>query len=90
MSVTDQTNANTSYGYDAGDRLVSEATPTGMTSYTYDSVGNRLSKTVGGTTTSYTYEVDDRNSAYVYNLNGDVLNDGTHSYSYDFEDHLTA
>jgi YD repeat-containing protein len=51
--------------------------------YTYDPVGNRLSTTINGATTNQTYDAADQVQGWTYDLNGQLRNDGTHSYTYD-------
>jgi RHS repeat-associated protein len=93
LSVTDQTGAITSYGYDNDGRLTKESSSAlGTVTYSYDNVGNRLNKSVGGTTTqTFTYDADDRvlNTGYSYDANGNVKSDGNNTYTWDWENVLT-
>jgi RHS repeat-associated protein len=85
------------YTYDALGRLTQASSSGGSTDqygYTYDRVGNRMSQTVNGTTTGYTVDAADRMTsangvAYAWDDNGNLLNDGVRSYSYDFANRLT-
>ncbi len=77
-----------SFGYDAnGNRNASTKTTNGQTtsrSYTVNGGSNRLEgfgQTTGGTST---------NVAYAYNANGDLINDGLRTYSYNAEGRLSA
>lgn len=84
-----------SYTYDKVDRLTKVTRPDLSTiTYNLDSVGNRTSVVSGGVTTNYT--VNNLNqythvggTAFSYDLNGNLLSDGTNSYEYDYEDRLT-
>ncbi|MBI3242747.1 MAG: hypothetical protein HYZ49_10690 [Chloroflexi bacterium] len=68
--------------------------------YTYDSVGNRLSQEVcvsagNCVTTSYVYDIANRlisanGTAYIWDNNGNLLNDGTNEYVYDAANRLTS
>ena len=68
------------YSYDAKGRLAAEAR-TGSNAFAdmhvYDSVGNRTQQTRGGVATAFTYDSNDRllndgNAAYTYDLNGNL------------------
>jgi RHS repeat-associated protein len=81
------------FGYDALDRLVSWYDPITQTTttYAYDSSGNLLQVSIDSTVVeSYTYNAADEicNSGYSYDDNGNLLSDGTHTYTYDEEDRL--
>ncbi|MBI3242750.1 MAG: hypothetical protein HYZ49_10705 [Chloroflexi bacterium] len=68
--------------------------------YTYDSVGNRLTQEVcvsagNCVTTSYVYDIANRlisvnGTAYIWDNNGNLLNDGTNEYTYDAANRLTS
>jgi len=98
-NVTSRVDAkgNTTFAYDANDRLTNVVTPDGkQVSYTYDAVGNRLSETLhapGETvrTRGYMYDANNRllqliepdvTTLFSYDANGNLLRDGTHIYTY--------
>jgi len=65
--------------------------------YTYDAVGNRKTQTafIGGLTSTTTYNYDHANRLtdvngvmYVYDNNGNLLNDGVNTYAYDSANRL--
>jgi YD repeat-containing protein len=68
--------------------------------YTYDSVGNRLTQEVcvsmgNCVTTSYVYDIANRlisvnGTAYTWDNNGNLLNDGTNEYAYDAANRLIS
>lgn len=67
--------------------------------YVYDGVGNRLREERPTGNTTYTYDDDDRlqtrtsagaTTAYVWDANGNLKNDGQRSYSYDLADRTTT
>jgi RHS repeat-associated protein len=66
--------------------------------YNYDALGNRTSVTENGVSTNYAANnvnaYTQISSAvpltYQYDNNGNLLNDGVHSYSYDSQNHLIA
>jgi len=82
------------YTYDKIYRLNAVDYPVGDdAAYYYDSVGNRTSMTKG-TTTSYTANnlneyVTVGTTTYSYDQNGNLFNDGTYKYYYDYENRLT-
>ncbi len=63
--------------------------------YTYDAVGNRLTQQTQSGTTNYTYDIANRLAHvngvdYLWDNNGNLLNDGVNEYSYDAANRLTA
>jgi YD repeat-containing protein len=90
----------TTWGYDALDRLTSASYPNGdAVSYGYDAVGNRTSLTVNGNTTTNTFDAADRLTAsgtttYGYDANGNQTSttvDGvTTTHAYDSLNRLTS
>jgi RHS repeat-associated protein len=90
----------TQYAYDALDQLVRETRPDGtIYEYSYDATGNRLSqrKTQGETTTVTTYAYDAADQlttvngvSYQHDENGNRIDDGSHSYTYDAENRLLS
>src|SRR5205807_8420311 len=85
-SVTDALQNQTTFAYNAGDRLITITYPGGSTtSFTYDSRGRRTSVTdQNGKTTSYVYDDADRLTSVT-----DAANHVT-TYAYDTEDNLTS
>jgi RHS repeat-associated protein len=88
------------YIYDSLDQLIHETRSDGTVyEYSYDATGNRLSqrKTQGETTTvtTYAYDAADQLTAvdgvsYQHDENGNRINDGLRSYTYDAENHLLS
>jgi RHS repeat-associated protein len=91
------------YTYDPLYRLTRADYSTGeYFTYTYDAVGNRLTQTIClGTPTcspvNSTYAYDESNrlisvngTAYTWDNNGNLLNDGTNTYAYDAANRLTS
>jgi YD repeat-containing protein len=80
---------NVTYGYDGLRRLVSAATSTGSTppqtyGYEYDLVGNRRSVTVNGKKVEqHTYDAADQVVGWTYDGAGNLLQDGSNTYTYD-------
>lgn len=63
--------------------------------YNYDSTGNRLSEETYLSTTTYTYDIANRltsvnSTAYTWDNNGNLLDDGTNTYAYDSANRLTS
>jgi RHS repeat-associated protein len=93
------------YQYDATYRLISYKVgtlvgstvpvPITQTSYSLDPVGNWNSKTTDAVTQTRTHNAVNEltqidATALTYDANGNLLNDGSYSYSYDEENRLTA
>jgi len=91
------------YTYDPLYRLTNTAYSDGTSfAYTYDAVGNRLTQTAcfgAGCfpmTTHYTYDAANRlitvagTTNYLWDNNGNLLNDGTSTYAYDSANRLTS
>jgi RHS repeat-associated protein len=86
-----------SYAYDALNRLSTMSSPgsgcSGL-SWTYDAWGNRPSQTAtGGSCYQPQYTVNGNNqltSPYQYDAAGNMTYDGTHHYTYDAENRLSA
>jgi RHS repeat-associated protein len=75
--------------YDSLDRLTVADGPWGAGSFTYDSIGNRTSKDINGQNISYTYGTsDNRLGGFSYDANGNIIGDGTFTYTYDSENRL--
>ncbi|MBX0329999.1 RHS repeat-associated core domain-containing protein [Oscillochloris sp. ZM17-4] len=74
------------YAYDGLSRLTG-ATEAGATSnsyaYSYDLAGNRTSATINGVTTSRSYNVANQVQGWSYDNAGNLLSDGTTTYTYD-------
>jgi len=84
------------YGYDALQRLTNVVTPDGMTyGYDYDQVGNRTSVSVahpagGGAYADGTqYDAANQVKGWQYDGVGNLLHDGTTTYTYDALNRLT-
>ncbi|WP_181151071.1 polymorphic toxin type 8 domain-containing protein [Paenibacillus sp. PCH8] len=89
---------DTTYEYDALNQLEQETLPDGTTiKYRYDDVGNRTQKVVvtNGQEQTTVYEHNNANQLttvngqdYLYDNNGNLLNDGKQTYIYDALDQL--
>ncbi len=91
-SITDYMDPqnNCSMQYDSLDRLTVADGPWGAGAFTYDSMGNRTSKDINGQNISYTYGTsDNRLGGFSYDANGNIIGDGTFTYTYDSENRLT-
>ena len=83
-----------SYTYDSLYRLITTTYSSGeYYHYTYDAVGNRQSLTTHQDVVNYQYDAANRltsvnGQAYTWDDNGNLLNDGTRSYSYDHANRL--
>lgn len=84
------------YDYDPLNRLTGATYSSGeVYTYTYDKVGNRLSLNFPEGATSYEYDEADRlvrvdDIDYTWDDNGSLLSDGVYTYTYDYENRLTA
>ncbi len=101
-SATDSVNGTwSSYTYDDFNRLVTSTCtatcPSSQSSlafsYVYDRYGNRWQQNVtagSGPQPQYSFDVNNRITAsvYTYDAAGNVINDGTHSYTYDAENRI--
>jgi RHS repeat-associated protein len=94
--------SNTTYTYDANDRLTSVCFQTGscpgstdpFIRWTYDSVGNRLTETrPPASQTTYTYNARDQltqagTANYTYDQNGNQKSAGSRTFTYDLANRL--
>src|SRR3989337_1636569 len=89
-SITDRIDSQNSctMQYDSLDRLINADGPWGVGSFTYDSVGNRTSKDIAGENINYSYGADNRLSGVVHDPNGNIIDDGVFTYTYDSENRL--
>ena len=88
-------NQTIDYSYDGLYRLIAANYDSGDAFlYQYDAVGNRLAETrqfagdIADEVNTYTYDIANRMTSvngisYTWHANGNLLNDGTASYSYD-------
>ncbi len=100
LSANDSVNGNWSYTYDDFNRLLTAvATNRGLgCSYVYDRFGKRWQQNASNgscLTSSLTFDnpgglPDNRVDGYSYDSAGDLLNDGTHSYTYDAQNRTTS
>ncbi len=98
--ITLPTNTQTTFGYDALERLLTANYPNNNTnSYTYDKVGNRLSSTKSGQQTTFSYNNDNHLTVqggvtYTYDNNGNrvtsKLNNVTKTLGYNPENKLLS
>ena len=92
LAATDSANGNWTYSYDAFNRLVGSNKNSGQSlfSYVYDRFGNRWQQN-GPNSVLATFtgnnpgnpQNNNRMDGYSYDAAGNLLNDGTHSYTYD-------
>jgi RHS repeat-associated protein len=97
LAANDTANGNWTYTYDPFNRLVGANKNTGQAvySYVYDRFGNRWQQN-GPNAFLATFtgnnpgnpQNDNCMDGYSYDAAGNLLNDGTHSYTYDAENHL--
>jgi RHS repeat-associated protein len=96
MSAVGSQSFNRTYSYDALNRLQSLSGPgdtcTGL-SWTYDAWGNRTDQSVtGGSCNSFHQPTNTTNrlsgTGYQYDAAGNLINDGSHSYTYDAENRI--
>jgi RHS repeat-associated protein len=96
LSASDTVNGNWSYGYDASNRLISAGKSGLSFTYDYDRYGNRWHQNVtsgSGPAPQLSFDATTNriNSAgYSYDAAGNLLSDGTCSYTYDAENRLTS
>ncbi len=87
---------NQTYGYDTLNRLTAANDDANSLAWEYDANGNRLSQDNSGTVTAYTLDpASNRLTAiaattYSYDANGNLINDGNHTYQYDAQNRLIA
>ncbi len=93
FQVSDSVNGNWTYLYDNLNRLQQASTSSVGYQYDYDRYGNRLHQTPlnGGNGLSLVY-VNNQISAsgIVYDLSGNMIQDGNHTYAYDAENRLVS
>jgi RHS repeat-associated protein len=96
QTANDTVNGNWNYGYDPFNRLVGANQNSGAAvySYVYDISGNRWQQNGPQTMTlSFTGNATTNNNradGYSYDLAGNLLNDGTTTYTYDAENRMTS
>jgi YD repeat-containing protein len=82
------------YTYDPLYRLTQASYSSGANfTYTYDAAGNRLTENGPGGAKTYNYDAADRlttvnGTAYTWDNNGNLLNDGQRTFSYDTANRL--
>ena len=99
LAANDSSNGNWTYSYDQFNRLTGSNQNSGAAvySYVYDRFGNRwqqngplsFSATFTGNNPSAPAN-NNRIDGYTYDAAGNVINDGTHSYTYDAENRLIS
>jgi RHS repeat-associated protein len=97
LTGNDSANGNWTYGYDDFNRLVSSSQNNGAVaySYSYDRFGNRWNQTVtagAGSSSSLSFDASNRilpGSGVSYDAAGNVIGDGSHTYSYDAEERIS-
>ncbi|MBO0910143.1 MAG: RHS repeat-associated core domain-containing protein, partial [Acidobacteria bacterium] len=81
--------------YDTMNRLVTSSASAQAFAYAYDRFGNRWQQNVTSGTgpgPSYIFDANNRiiGSGIIYDAAGNVINDGTHTYTYDAENRISA
>ncbi|MHB8756226.1 MAG: RHS repeat protein [Candidatus Acidiferrales bacterium] len=92
LGVNDSANGNWTYTYDDFNRLIGANQNSGQAvySYAYDRFGNRWQQN-GPHTMLLTFSgANNRMDGYSYDADGNVLNDGAHSYAYDAENRIIS
>jgi RHS repeat-associated protein len=90
LSGNDSVNGNWTYSYDAFNRLLGANQNGGAAvySYDYDRYGNRWHQN-GPHTMMLSFSANNnRMDSYSYDAAGNLLSDGTHTYTYDDENHV--
>ena len=104
LSMTDSVMGTWSYGYDDLNRLTTASASAGSMSganlgWNYDRYGNRWNQTLSGNTnstavqTSFTFNGNSNQIDRLinnYDADGNLLNDGNHSYAYDAENRIIS
>jgi RHS repeat-associated protein len=90
--VNDSINyGNWTYSYDDFNRLKSAGYTNGPTySYAYDRYGNRWQQSGGTVNWSQAFDNNNHIVGWSYDAAGNLLNDGSHSYTYDAEGRLLS
>lgn len=91
-SSNDSVNGNWAYGYDDFNRLTTASKPGMAFTYDYDRFGNRWHQN-GPYISSLGFDANNRiasGSTVAYDAAGNVINDGTHTYTYDAENRIVA
>jgi len=97
-------NINQLLGYDALNRLTAANDSRYAQTFNYDANGNRTSNTdilpLSTTADTYNYDANNKNrlisitgsagKTYQYNLNGNIIHDGLHSYGYNARNRLAT
>jgi RHS repeat-associated protein len=92
---SDSVTGNWTYAYDDFSRLSTSSKSGQAFSYKYDRFGNRWQQNVTagtGPAPQYTFDANNHltTSGFTYDAAGNVINDGSHSYTYDAEGRVTA
>jgi RHS repeat-associated protein len=93
-SASDSANGNWSYAYDAMNRLTKAAIGSAALNYVYDRFGNRWQQNATGNGSwpqpQYSFDANNHIVGGSYDAAGNLLNDGTHSYTYDAENRIST
>jgi RHS repeat-associated protein len=100
MSANDSVNGNWNYSYDQLARLscawigsACNSSATKALSWTYDQYGNRWHQNVvagSAPQPQYNFNTNNHNTSFTYDIAGNVINDGSHTYSYDAEGRILS
>jgi len=93
-SASDSANGNWSYSYDAMNRLTQAAIGSAALNYVYDRFGNRWQQNASGNGSwpqpQYSFDANNHIVGGSYDAAGNLLNDGTHTYTYDAENRIST
>ena len=89
-SANDSVNGNWTYSYDDFNRLSGSNQNSGQAvySYAYDRFGNRWQQNGPNSMQLSFSGANNRMDGYLYDAAGNLMNDGTHNYSYDAENRI--
>lgn len=87
------TNTQSTYTYDASDKLLNATLPTNTYAYAYDAAGNRISSNENGTSSVNIINNDDQTTSkssrtFSFDNQGNRVSDGSKSLTFDFDNRL--
>jgi RHS repeat-associated protein len=93
LYANDSANGNWSYTYDDFNRLKTAAQSGQGVSYVYDRYGNRWEQNVtagSAPAPQYSFDANNHSDSFNYDAAGNVIGDGSHTYTYDAENRMVA